>query len=59
MGKASPIKKTYLYQLNTFFDLIKSKETEAAGIKDGISAIKAIEAVSESIKQNGKEVFLK
>ncbi len=57
-GKISPLKKTYITQLNTFLELIKSKTSSVPGINEGVSAIKAVEAVFKSLNQSGKEIFL-
>jgi len=58
LGKSSPVKRTFELQLEKFFKLIESNKTECAGIKEGISSILAVNAVSASIKNNGKEICL-
>jgi len=56
--KTSPIKKTYEIQLKKFFDLIRFNNQAHPGIKDGITAILAVEATRISINKNGKEIIL-
>jgi predicted dehydrogenase len=58
MKKTSPIKKTYEIQLKNFFDLIRLNNQANPGIKDGVSAISAVEAARTSVIKNGKEFFL-
>lgn len=53
----SPIKKTYEIQLKNFFDYARSDKQASPGIKDGVSAILAVQAVRKSMNNSGKEIF--
>lgn len=58
LRKTSPVKRSFEIQLENFFNLIKAYKVEYAGIEDGLKAILAANAVSASIKNNGKEICL-
>jgi predicted dehydrogenase len=58
LRKTSPIKNTYVQQLNNFFSFVRDNKEANPGIKDGTAAILAVVASQKSINRKGKEIFL-
>ena len=58
LRKTSPIKNTYVQQLNNFFSFVRDNKEANPGIKDGTAAILAVVASHKSINRKGREIFL-
>ncbi len=58
LKKDLPIIKSYETQLKNFFDFVHFNKNNVAGIKDGVSAILAVQAARISCNNNGKEVLI-
>ena len=54
----SSIKDSYIKELKTFLHCIRTGSSPSPGIKDGIAAIKAIDAARQSINKDGQEVSI-
>ncbi len=58
LRQTSPLKRSYEFQLNNFFESITNKSEPCPGITDGIAAILAGIAARKSLNENGKEIYL-